>query len=52
MNKKTELYNRIMDVGRQAANLQSDFMILCLMYQEKYGQKELERLMADFERSK
>ena len=52
MNKKTELYNKIMDVGKQAANLQADFMILCLEYQNKYGQKELERLIADFERSK
>lgn len=52
MNKKTELYNKIIDVGKQAANLQADFMILCLKYQAKYGQKELAKLMADFERSK
>ena len=52
MDKKTELYNKIMEVGKQAADLQADFMILCLEYQNKYGLKELERLMADFERRK
>ena len=52
MNEKTELYNKIMDLGKQVANLQADFMILCLEYQDKYGLKELEKLMADFERSK
>ena len=52
MNEKMELYNKIMDVGKQAANLQADFMILCLEYQDKYGLKELKRLIADFERSK
>ena len=52
MNKRTELYKKIMDVGKQAANFQADFMILCLEYQRKYGQKELERLIAEFERSK
>ena len=52
MNKKIELYNKIMDVGKQAAELQATVMLLCLEYQRKYGQKELEKLMADFERSK
>ena len=52
MDKKTELYNKIMDLGNQVADLQAAFIMLCLEYQSKYGQKELERLMADFERSK
>ncbi len=50
MNEKIELYNKIIEVGKQAANLQADFMILCLDYQEKYGLKELKKLIADFER--
>ena len=52
MDEKTELYNKIMELGKQVANLQADFMILGLEYQNKYGLKELEKLMADFERSK
>jgi hypothetical protein len=51
MDKKTELYNKIMDLGKQVANLQADFMILCLKYQSKYGQREFQKLMTDFERS-
>lgn len=52
MNEKIELYNKIMDLGKQVADLQADFMILCLEYQDKYGLKELEKLMIDFEGSK
>ena len=52
MDKKTELYNKIMDIGKQTADLQAVFIMLCLEYQSKYGQKDLERLMANFERSK
>ncbi len=50
MNEKIELYNKIIEVGKQAANLQADFMILCVDYQEKYGLKELKKFIADFER--
>ena len=52
MNEKIELYNKIMDLGKQVADLQADFMILCLKYQDKYGLKALKKLMEDFERSK
>jgi len=52
MDKKIELYNKIMDLGQRTADLQAAFIVLCLEYQNKYGQKELERLMADFERRK
>ena len=52
MDQKIKLYNKIIDVGRRTADLQAAFIILCLEYQEKYGLKELEKLIADFERSK